>query len=343
MAEKYSLTDVVNSYRWLGHNPAYSEVNALHPEYKPGQANKESNLKKNAFPKVAYIAFEDELVSFVEKYSNTRMVCYGLNPRTGILTNDRGYIRSALDADIEIAKNLLFDFDIQDKSSVGKQLGNVESFFKKAEQYFHDLGLKAPVCGFSGAGYHWLFAFSEISVVDFPDIRQRQKEFRDRFERSYRREMESIGVRLDDTTDLKRMVKIYGTAKPEVGVISRFYGGERIEDSALVHHLFSLRIPEQPSSGLELKTAQELPAWFKELVDKDAELRHLWAGSGKPDGTDTSRTGFDYSIAKRLLRLGYRNLDDIATILALRPNGAVREHGKSEQYILRTIANALIK
>ncbi len=40
---------------------------------------------------------------------------------------------------------------------------------------------------------------------------------------------------------------------------------------------------------------------------------------------------------------GYKNIDELATILAVRPDGSVRNSGKDIRYIKRTIANALLK
>ena len=147
-------------------------------------------------------------------------------------------------------------------------------------------------------------------------------------------------MKLDRTQDLGRMARIYGTAKPEVGIPSRFYGGERVEDEALRDYLLTLELPQPQISTLVMK---QLPDWFKGLLRQDEKLRDLWSGNGKPATTDTSRSGFDYSIARRLLWLGHRNIDDLATILALRPNGSVRQSGKSAQYIMRTIGSALMR
>ena len=72
-------------------------------------------------------------------------------------------------------------------------------------------------------------------------------------------------------------------------------------------------------------------------------MLQLWNAKGKPANRDTTRTGYDYSLIKRLLWRGYKDLDDLATVLALRPEGAVRKSGKGDQYIRRTIANALLK
>ena len=91
-----------------------------------------------------------------------------------------------------------------------------------------------------------------------------------------------------------------------------------------------------------MKPGDELPDWFEGLLRQDKKLRDLRSGDGKATTTDISRSGFDYSIVRRLLWLGYRNIDDLATILALRPDGSVRQGGKGAQYIMRTIGSALM-
>lgn len=146
------------------------------------------------------------------------------------------------------------------------------------------------------------------------------------------------------------MVRIYGTAKPKLGILSEFYGGHRNEDERLLDYLLELEIAKEPhlrGAGTQgqtnLNVARELPEWFARLLETNADVRALWSGQGKPDGTDTSGSGFDYSLTRRLLGLGYRNFDDLATILVLRPGGSVQTHGKGDLYVRRTIANALLR
>ena len=47
--ENYRLDDVVQSYDWLGHKGHYTEMLAVHPDYRPGQQNYEWNLCKPPF------------------------------------------------------------------------------------------------------------------------------------------------------------------------------------------------------------------------------------------------------------------------------------------------------
>ena len=138
------------------------------------------------------------------------------------------------------------------------------------------------------------------------------------------------------------MVKIYGTAKPELGIISRIYGNERVENRRLRDHLLRMEIDHRrPKVYLDVR--DKIPEYIARVLRTDPEVGRLWEGKGKSQDSDTSRTGYDYSLVITLLRTGVKNLDDLATILALRPEGAVKKSGKDERYILHTIGNALIK
>ena len=74
MPGNYSLDDVVKSYRWLGHKNGFTELNAFHPEYRPGRENVEWNRKHDAFPRISYARDEWAVTDFVKKFSDTRMV-----------------------------------------------------------------------------------------------------------------------------------------------------------------------------------------------------------------------------------------------------------------------------
>ncbi|MDA2935401.1 hypothetical protein MYX82_13845 [Acidobacteria bacterium AH-259-D05] len=342
MAGKYCLEDVTKSYNWLGHK-TWTELNAFHPNYTPGKENFEWNLEQKTFPRIWYGRSEKEVVNFVQRYVQERTVCYGINPRTRIFKNKREYARCALDKEIEISQSILFDFDFESGKVTKNQVAALETFLKKTDEYFFDLSLKTPVRAFTGKGYHLLFAYPEIEVKEHPDISEKSKEFRDEFNDEYRRDLENLEVRLDKTQDLRRMVRIYGTAKPDVGIVSCFYGGERVEDESLRNYLLSLKTRERCLGSLVLNTGSKLPDWFQKLLERDRDLRELWSGKGKPQNTDRTRSGFDYSVVRRLLWLGYKNIDELGTVLALRPEGGVKKSGKGEQYITRTIGNALLK
>jgi hypothetical protein len=342
MSKKYVIEDVIKSFQWLGHK-SVTELNAYHLDYRPGPENFEHNLKHKAFPRIWYTRKKEELVNFVLKYHSSRICCYSLNPRKRILKNDKGYPQSAKESEIEVSQNLLLDFDFVGREVRKERVADFELFLQKADEYFLNLGLQPPVRAFTGRGYHLLFPYPEIKVSECPDIKSRLRNFCEQFYNAYRQELERLEVKLDKTQDLRRMVKIYGTAKPDVGIISRFYGGERVEDEALRDYLLRMEVAQPHLGGLTLMSAEGLPRWFSSLLEIDSRLNELWSGRGKSDGTDMSRTGFDYSLIKRLLNLGYRNIDDLCTILALRPEGAVQKSGKGRQYVLKTIANALTK
>lgn len=339
----YSLQDIVTSYRWLGHN-WYTELNAFHRDYQQGKENTEWNAKHDLFPKISYARHEGHVLQFVKKHHQYHMLCYGINPRPRILRNEAGSPRSAYESEIKLSKNLLLDFDLESKEPSEAQLDALNAFLKQTDEYLLDLRLKPPVKAFTGRGYHLLFAFTPIHVNDCSDIAARLKRFCEDFRDAYRHELADLSAKLDSTQDLRRMARIYGTAKPAVGIVSRFYGTERAEDQGLRAYLLDMDPLEAEHRNLgsfALHVASDLPRWFMELLRTDSRIGSLWSGTGKPGG-DVSRSGYDYSLVLRLLHFGYKNLDELATIVALRPEGSVQKSGKSEAYVTRTIASALL-
>lgn len=352
MPQQFVLDDVVTSYMWLGHEGrGWTELNAFHPDYRPGQENFAWNVKQSAFPRVWYARTANDVVGFVENYVKDRVVCYGINPRPKIQKNERNFPRSTYDKEIEIVQNIFFDVDFEDHSPTKEQRQEFERFLELADARFNEQGFVPPARGFSGRGYHLLFALPPIKTREVMDISDRLKAFRQSFTASYKKELDGLGVQVDSTQDLRRMVRIYGTAKPYVGIPSRFYGTQRREDARLRDYLINLTLNtgEMASTGGVgnraeglLRPRNELPEWFSELLAQDERTRQLWLGEGKAYGDQTG-SGFDYSLVKRLLHLGRHDLDDIATILCLRPAGSVLRSGKGEEYVRRTIASALVK
>lgn len=343
MPPKYSLEDVTKSYRWLGHK-GFTELNAFHSDYKTGREHFEWNLQNKTFPRISYARTENDVINFVKKYAETYMVCYGINPRQKIFKNNKNYPRAAYENEIELSQNLLMDFDFKSKNTTKEQIAEFELFIQKTNQYFLELGIKIPTTAYTGRGYHFLFAYPPIKVTAYPDIAERLKEFCNQFRETFKKDLQRLEVKLDNTQDLRRMLKIYGTAKPKIGIISKFYGDKRMEDNGLRDYLLKMEIHQSESELLSvLKTSGELPLWFQNLLAMDSRIKELWEGYGKPQDTDTTGSGYDFSLAKYLLNLGYQNIGELATILALRPEGAVRKSGKGDGYIRRTIANALMK
>jgi hypothetical protein len=336
----YHLQDILASYRWLGHQ-GFTELNAYHRDYEPGPENFDWNLKHNLFPIVGYTRSEHGVAGFVRKHHAYRMLCYGLNPRPRMFTNDNRRPRSAREHEIQISQNLLIDIDVASKQPSEGQIAELGDTLTRAEDYFLDQGFMAPVRAFTGRGYHLLFAFPEIKVSECPDIASRLRQFSEGFKSAYGRELADFDARVDSTHDLRRMVKMYGSAKPQVGIISKFYSGERLEDERLRTYLLGLESREERKIALRLD-AGELPPWFETVLQKDARTRELWSGAGKLAG-DTSRSGYDYSLVLRLMGLGHTDICDLATILALRPEGAVQKSGKGDSYIRHTIANAILR
>ena len=343
MAENYRLDDVVQSHNWLGHRGGYTEMLAVHPNYRPGQQNYEYNYQHKTFPRVAYAQNEKSVVDFVLKYWKSYMVCYSLNPRTKRLLNNKGYPRSAKEDEVDISQSLLFDFDFQNKNVEPTRLADLELFLEKANEYFLDFGMRPPEKAFSGNGYHAVFAYPAINVKNCPDISSRLKQFAENFRSEYQSELNRLEAKLDPSTfKLSQMIKVYGSAKPKVGIVSRFYGDKRTPNKRLGEYLLQMKLPEPEQGNYLFSANKELPPLFLQLLDKDQNLKSLWAGNGKTKG-DTSASGIDYSVACKLLQLGFKDIDDISNIIANRPGGGFEKRNKDEMYLRRTISAALLK
>lgn len=329
-----SWADLERGYRWLGHE-GWSEVGGFHPDYRMGDV--EWNRRKGVFPKVGYVKDLKGLRGFVQAYAD-RFLVVGVNPRVRVFRNDGGFVRSAREYEIEVSQSFFLDLDFVE---AGGDVDGLESLLDRVDdEFFLGRGFRVPVRSYTGGGVHLWLATPRVVVGEVPDIGRRHGRFRDEFAGGYRGELGELGVRVDSTQDLRRMVRVPGTAKPSGGVVSGFPDVERVEDECLLEYLLWMPVAEV-TGGLSLSIGGELPEWFVELMRSDGQVRRLWGGRGKPVGSDVSRSGFDYSLAKVLLWRGYRDVDDLATILALRPNGGALEKG--EGYIRRTIGSALIR
>ena len=76
-----------------------------------GRENVEWNRKHNAFPRISYARYEQDVIVFVRRYAGSSLVCYSLNPRPQVFRNNKGFPRSARENEIEVSQNLLFDLD----------------------------------------------------------------------------------------------------------------------------------------------------------------------------------------------------------------------------------------
>jgi hypothetical protein len=315
----------------------YTEVSVLHPAYRPGDAS--WNRRHGSWPVVEYVTSLAGLESVVRTYAGERMVCYGLNPRLAILTKPDGRLRSATEADIRVSQNLLLDLDLEGNVTPDR-LDSLKRFLRVADEYVAALGCARPVRAATGRGSHLLFAYAPILVEEYPDVRERLRWFRDQLAVAVRQELSRLEVRLDSTQDLRRVVRVYGTAKPDVGVVSRFYGRDRVEDAGLRDFLLRLPCCTQSAAPevMPLALGDVLPSWFTALLAEDECLRGLWRGEGKTRG-DVTASGYDYSLVQSLVRRGHADPSELGTILSLRPGGGASAKGR--EYLARTVARAL--
>jgi hypothetical protein len=217
----YSSLEVIRGYEWLGHKTGTTEVSILHPEYHAG--DKDWNRAHQAWPLTHYLTSIHDLIALVRQHAGERLVCYGLNPRPGILRRPDGRLRSAKEPDITISQSLLLDLDLEGTPSP-ERLRSLVRFLSTADEYFASLGLHRPVRAATGRGSHLLFAYPPILVDQYPDVRERLRTFKQEFSKAHRQDLARLEARVDSTQDLRRMVRVYGTSKPGIGIISRFYG-----------------------------------------------------------------------------------------------------------------------
>lgn len=344
MIRLYHKDDIIRSFNWLGHRQfGFTELLAIHKDYKPGKSNFRENFKKKRLPKIWYAKEPHKVIDFVSRHCKDHSCYYGINPRPGILKNERGHVRSARENDIRILTGFYFDIDCLEKGLSDEHIADIELFIAKAEGFFEDIGINPPTKAFSGRGFHLLFSPEPIAVAKHPDIKMKLIAFKDQFEQAFMKDLEKLTLRIDSTLDLRRMAKIYGTKKPdpEIKRVSRFYGGQRIIDHALRDHLMSLRVQNEDDSPSGILRYDDLPQGFRELLAKNQSFRNLWEGIGKTDG-DISNSGYDFSLIRYCLKKGITDINELATILAKRPNGAFLKSGKDMVYIKRTISNAIM-
>ena len=229
----------------------------------------------------------------------------------------------------------MIDVDVDDD---GGRVG-LEGFLDgRVDVWFRDHGFLRPVRSWSGGGgVHLLVAYPEMLVSEVPDVGERLRCFRDELVGEFSTELAGLGARIDPSTyDLGRRVKVFGANKPG-GKCSRFDAVDRVEDVAFREYLLGLEVIEAPGGVV----AAAVPEWFSQLLSRDPVLRAYWQGKGKRRG-DLSRSGFDFSITKRLFELGYTDFDAVGKIIAARPGGVVQRRGKGVQYVRRTLANAVL-
>lgn len=342
-SSQYSPEDVIKSFQWLGHHEhGYTELCAFHKKYKAGRENFVHNLERGFLPKIWYTKKDNQALAFVKKFYKDHTCCYGINPRPAILRNMRRYPRSAKDSDIETVVNFYLDFDIADSVEDNQQIFQLRELLNEIIQDLRKEKIKEPALAFTGNGYHLLFALPAISVDENPAIKDRLMAFRNNIYQEYRQYMKNIGAKLDNTMDLRRVAKIYGTKKPYKNYkLSKFYKKDRVEDFVLREYLFSLDMTDHGVTDIPILAPESLSKTFRDLLHNDNLVKQLWNNQGKDETADVSRSGYDFSLTRLCIKKGITDINDLAAILTLRPLGAVRKSGKGEKYVLRTIGKAL--
>lgn len=349
---RYNLDDMARFVAWLGHEDR-SEFSALNPNYRKGREHAVYNRENETYPKHAYPATDKAAIAFALRHHRDHLIAVGLNDRPEVYLNHHGYPRAAKGHEVLISRSLMLDIDTDTKPANETQIAGLESLLdSRAVEWFRDNQFLDPAIGLSGNGAHLLVGYEPILVRQTPDISRRLKLFAEWFQADIGDDLSSLDMKTDTSVhDIARKIKLYGTAKPGSDRVARWYGGDRVEDDAVRDYLLGLDLNEpetvhpilKPAYGPTLiRVDNHMPRMARSLLEQDPRLKDLWEGRGKTAG-DTSRSGYDFSLVRRYLVLGYRDLDGLATVLATRPDGAVRQANRGEDYIRLTLANAIRK
>lgn len=350
--DRINIDDIVRFMTWLGHEDR-TELSALHRDYRKGREHAAYNRANETYPKHSYPANIKAAVAFALRHHRDHLVAAGLNDRPELFLNHHGYPRAAKRHEILISRNLMLDIDVETKPPSDTQISELERYVRtEASTWFKDNGFLEPAIGMSGNGAHALIGYQPIEVSESPDIADRLKLFSEWFQSDLGDGLAKLDAKTDSSVhDISRKIKLYGTAKPGSDRVARWYGGDRVEDDAVRDYLLGLDLAEtetphpihKPAYGPTLiRVESQVPRVAQTLLDRDRRLRDLWNGEGKTAG-DISRCGYDFSLVRRFMVLGYRDIDGLATILATRPDGAVRQTNRGEDYIRLTLANAIRK
>jgi DNA-binding transcriptional ArsR family regulator len=311
-----------------------------------------------------YVTSAEELVRVASEWTAEGLtVAVGINPR---MTNIK---HAGKDSDIAEVQNLVLDIEPDNPKGTLATEAQVEacrSFVTGSiVPYLTGKGFIAPVVGFSGNGFHIWLAFPPIVKKSQNWLKLRMQAFIDEVRDAHAAELKEKGLRIDHTSDLSRVFKLYGTRKAELhgARLSRIEGaGTRREDPKVRQYLLALDIKPYLSAETGEAAAVEIgdyahtevPAAFLALLSKDGRLKSTWEGE-RHDMQDNSRSGHDFSLAVQLARLARRDpkvsdLADpknLAAILWNTPYGKVeqlaekRGEREARRYLEHTIQRAI--
>lgn len=335
----YYLGDVRAFYTCLGHHPsAHTEFRAIDPTRR-----KRSEIR--------FIKEALQLETLVKNSnSDDYMLCVGINERPFVPKNQYSKPRAATGKDIAASQNIFLDFDsVATNHSELLQSDRDRYFLHEFSNYCAERAfLKPSMVVRSTGGNHCYFYYDRIFVSKCPDIAARIKTLMGGIASDLSDDLNRLELKLDTSTaDLCRVAKIPGTGKPGSEHISRLLYADNQPDDGLRKYLLSLPVadnrrsydPVYGPSLISIKTDRFQPI-VQTLLKTDERLRNLARCEGKREGTDQSRSGYHYSFARRLFVLGVRDVDVIASsiaILAEQQNKMV-----AEEYLRRTVAAALV-
>jgi len=281
-------------YKWLGHNPdEWTELRAI-----------EYTVNRKGVGARDFVNNEDDFVAFCKRWSGTRHVYAGLNPRKR---------KAGKTEDIARIIGIPFDVDSENKDDAAteeekqKAKENAEKFM----EWLRSQGYLEPYLDDSGNGYH---------IVQRVDIPVKHHSRLENQLRNYFKEVQKATpyMKLDSIFDMTRILKVPGTLslkgentpeRPHRTAKILSLGSKKL-DLKLIKHIEEIQF-QYEESATQLIHGPKTDKWF--LTDK--RTRHLkpcqkqfmrkGGTLGVPDAERNDETGLRMNFVRCLITVGF--------------------------------------
>ena len=271
-------------------------------------------------PRVFYATDEDAFIYVCRRCPKEMMLAVGVNPRP---LRVRTF---ATNLDIETVQNFYLDVEVSRKRAWGdngtpEEHEAAEAFVKNhLLPWFVCKGFVRPKVSKSGGFYHLHLSVKPIDVKEHPDVNERLVMFYDEVRGDLASHLDPGGLKIDRTGDLRRLVKVPGSAKPSGGLQSSFDPDPtRIDDDILRAHVLSLAcraagVKHEPVTVTGDFDRARIPQTFWDALETDSRLKLTWERR-RTDLEDTSRSGHDFALLGKAVHLGISDPEALAALL----------------------------
>jgi hypothetical protein len=162
-----------------------------------------------------------------------------------------------------------------------------------------------------------------------------EAQIRDRYQ------TEDCGMKIDPVFELSRILKVAGTlsVKGEIHRRSKFHTPPVFEPHpSLDQTILDISVAVKDQANVPIaKIGNELPEKFAQLLKNDEWLNIHWNTPNKNDDASSH----DWRLGLLCLDSGIADPNDLATIIALNPNGKIHKKGRDDSYIKITVSELI--